>query len=300
MRKKKQQKGRNSFQRVGFILSVALVVAGVWFCIQKTGKSITNYELLITNDRSPKSEMYQRPEKLQDTAEELPTVAQVLEPSPAYSSPVLSGLKIDPQNPFQLEFIIDPGDQNEVDEQDVSALVKYFLAGLTIPEEELWVNLSPYESDRIIPQNVSYTDLGKDLLSQDYLLKQLVASLMYPESKIGERYWQRLYHELRERFGTSRVSVDTFSKVWIVPAHANIYEDETTAVITDASLKVLSEEDYVALRANKETEEATNNMPDTRYVLHLKQCFYCNISGGTVSVRFFQSFQSRSAGHEDR
>ncbi len=53
-------------------------------------------------------------------------------------------------------------------------LIKYFMAALTIPEEDLWVNLSPYEAHRITPQKLGETELGKSLLSQDYILKQLI------------------------------------------------------------------------------------------------------------------------------
>jgi hypothetical protein len=45
-------------------------------------------------------------------------------------------------------------------------LIKYFLASLTIPEKDLWVNLSPYEKDRIIPQSFGLTEMGRDLLSR--------------------------------------------------------------------------------------------------------------------------------------
>ena len=58
-----------------------------------------------------------------------------------------------------------------------SKLIKYFLASLTIPEKDLWVNLSPYEKDRIIPQSFGLTEMGRDLLAEDYMLKQITASL---------------------------------------------------------------------------------------------------------------------------
>ena len=57
-------------------------------------------------------------------------------------------------------------------------LVKYFLAALTIPEKDLWVNLSPYEKDRVITDEFGSTEMGRDLLAQDYMLKQLTSSLI--------------------------------------------------------------------------------------------------------------------------
>ena len=75
--------------------------------------------------------------------------------------------------------------------QQANQLVKYFLAGLTIPEGDLWVNLSPYEKDRMVPAALGQTDLGRDLLAQDYILKQLTASLIIS----GERFRQRVLEQ---------------------------------------------------------------------------------------------------------
>jgi len=72
--------------------------------------------------------------------------------------------------------------------QEYKKLVKYFLASLTIPDEDQWVNLSPYEKGRIIQGNFGKTEMGRDLLSQDYLLKQITSSLMYPESGLGKKF----------------------------------------------------------------------------------------------------------------
>ena len=62
--------------------------------------------------------------------------------------------------------------------EEADKLIKYFLASLTVPEDELWVNLSPYEEGRIISKKFGQTEMGRDLLAQDYILKQLTASMM--------------------------------------------------------------------------------------------------------------------------
>jgi hypothetical protein len=62
---------------------------------------------------------------------------------------------------------------------DANRLIKYFLASLTVPEKDLWVNLSPYEEDRIAPESLGPTDLGKELLEQDYILKQLKLQILF-------------------------------------------------------------------------------------------------------------------------
>ena len=85
----------------------------------------------------------------------LPAPGQMVALSPAFSPVVLKGIKLDPKNPFRFHFYVDRGDSrlNPDELKNESAkLIKYFLASLTIPEKDLWVNLSPYEKDRIIPQ----------------------------------------------------------------------------------------------------------------------------------------------------
>ena len=48
-------------------------------------------------------------------------------------------------------------------------MLSLYLASMTIPKDDLWVNLSPYEKDRIIPNELGKTELGRDMLAQDYI-----------------------------------------------------------------------------------------------------------------------------------
>jgi hypothetical protein len=73
------------------------------------------------------------------------------------------------------------------------------------------VNLSPYESDRIIPEGFGFTEMGRDLLAQDYMLKQLVASLIYPEQDLGQEFWQRVYDRAAKEYGTTNIPINTFT-----------------------------------------------------------------------------------------
>ena len=128
--------------------------------------------------------------------------------------------------------------QQEQLKQQANQLVKYFLAGLTIPEGDLWVNLSPYEKDRMVPEALGQTDLGRDLLAQDYILKQLTASLIYPEKDLGKEFWSRVYAKAQQQFGTTNVPVNTFNKVWILPDQAQVFENGNAAYVTKSTLKV--------------------------------------------------------------
>ncbi len=176
----------------------------------------------------------------------LPKPGVMVRLSPPMNSPLLKGIKVYPNNPFKFDFILDQGD-GTANKDEAQRLIKYFLASVTVPEEDLWVNLSPYEKNRIIPDAFGKTEMGRDLLAQDYLLKQITASLIYPEEQVGKEFWQKIYAEAQKKFGTTNIPVNTFNKVWIVPQKALVYENKTTAYVVEANLKVMLEQDYLAL-----------------------------------------------------
>ncbi len=186
--------------------------------------------------------------------------------SPAFHPPILTGVKVYTKDPFRFDFILDQGSTPKV-EAVATRLIKYFLAALTIPEKDLWVNLSPYEKNRIVPEAFGQTEMGRDLLAQDYLLKQITASLMHPEVGLGKKFWDEIYKQAQAKFGTTDIPVDTFNKVWIVPARAKVYEkprpagnnrpEEAVAYVAESRLKVMLESDYVAMSQQKDMAESS-------------------------------------------
>lgn len=182
---------------------------------------------------------------------DLPASNELLMPSQEFSLPLLKGLKFNPEDPLNLEFVFDSASHDRVNEDDVKRLVEYFIAGLAIPESEFWVNLSPYESDRVIPNALADKSLGRDMLAQDYVLKQLSSSLMYPESDGGKIFWQKLWSEL----GDKSIDTDLFNKIWIVPDEVIVYENGTQAHVDKANFKVMLEKDYLAMQENKAHED---------------------------------------------
>lgn len=179
----------------------------------------------------------------------LPPPGQRVELSQPFQPPILKGVQVYADNPFKLDFILDKGEKSLLPEE-TQRLIKYFLAALAVPEKDMWVNLSPYEKDRIVPAEFGRTDMGRDLLAQDYLLKQITSSVMYPEGEIGKKFWARVYQAAYEKYGTTDIPVDTFNKVWIVPEYAKVYEHEDTAFVLKARLKVMLETDYLATSTN--------------------------------------------------
>lgn len=177
-------------------------------------------------------------------------------PSVGFSPAIITGMTIHPENPLQFDFIVDTGDdrlQGETLKTEANKLINYFMATLTVPEDEMWVNLSPYEKDRIIAQGLGKTEMGRDMLAQDYLLKQLTASFLYPEGGIGKEFWQRVYAKAQEKFGTTEIPTNIFNKVWIIPQDATVYVNGNTVFVTKSHLKVMLEQDYLALESNQNT-----------------------------------------------
>ncbi|MBF0531574.1 MAG: hypothetical protein HQL23_00575 [Candidatus Omnitrophica bacterium] len=176
-----------------------------------------------------------------------------------FGPPLLKGVKVYADNPFKLDFILDVGNADYLPEKlktESGRLVKYFLAALTVPEKDLWVNLSPYEKNRVIPDSLAVTDLGRDLLSQDFILKQITASLLNPDSPVGKEFWEKVYGYARQRYGTTDIPIETLNKVWIVLDKAVVYEGgrtktEATAYVVESRLKVMLEQDYIGQRAAK-------------------------------------------------
>ncbi len=181
--------------------------------------------------------------------EDLPIPGAMVTMTEKFTPVLIHGLTIHPNNPFEFDFFVGIGDADLKEDalrDEADKLIKYFLAALTVPEEEMWVNLSPYEKDRIIPEGLGDTQMGRDLLMQDYMLKQLTASLMYPETELGEEFWNRVYERAYEEYGSTVIPTNTFHKVWIVPGDVLVLEKDNSAYVLDSHLRVMLEEDYLS------------------------------------------------------
>ncbi|MBF0522590.1 MAG: hypothetical protein HQL24_05985 [Candidatus Omnitrophica bacterium] len=221
-----------------------------------------------------------------------PTIQQV-GLTPAFNPAVIKGIKIFPDNPLRFDFIVDTAESGLKDEafkQESTKLIKYFLASLTTPEDDMWVNLNPKEPDRIVPEKFGVTEMGRDLLAQDYLLKQITSSLMNPEKEVGKKFWDKIYQQAYQKYGTTDVPVDTLNKVWIIPDKAVVYErlpqpseakgeassvsgntlakdgqGGLSAFVIEAKLKVMLEEEYEALKPSAESRDLANNESSLRH-----------------------------------
>ncbi len=188
--------------------------------------------------------------------EALPKPGAMVLTSEAFTPILIKGLIVYPDQPLNFDFIIDSGNDSTdpvvINEQS-QKITKYFLAAITVPEDQLWVNLSPYEKDRVIDNQLGQTVLGRDMLAQDYILKQLASSLLYPEETLGKEFWARVYAQAQTKFGTSDIPLDMFNKVWIMPEKAEIFEKGNAVYVTKAKLKVMLDSDHKSMMQKPST-----------------------------------------------
>lgn len=161
----------------------------------------------------------------------------------------LKGMIFHADQPFRIDFLMQPQENLSLNQDKTDAydrLIRYFLAALAIPDQDQWVNLSPYEKESMIPETFGRTQMGQDLLEQDLVLKHKVASFLHPDSSTGRIFWQKVHAQTLSQFGTTEVDVDSINKVWIVPHRAVVYQKGAVVYVGENYLKVMLEEDYLA------------------------------------------------------
>ena len=124
----------------------------------------------------------------------------------------LIGIKINPQNPSNPEFIINFENKHLNKSQQraqFNKLVHYFQDAVSVPGNNLWVD--PYQKSKNISRKFGKTDLGHDLLAQSYRFKKLAFSLHY-------------YH-----------------KIWFVPGNVVISQKSNSLYIKKAPLKIMTD-----------------------------------------------------------
>lgn len=174
------------------------------------------------------------------------------------SVPTLKGVEIDPERALRIDFIIDEGGlalSSEELEKNATQFAKYFLAALTIPETDQWVNLSPLEPDRIATEALAQTAMGQELLAQDYMLKQITSALIDPQDELGSRFWNEVFQKAYTMYGTTEIPLENINRVWIVPEKAVVYEKDNGAYVLDAVLDVKTEQDYMMAQGRAQSPD---------------------------------------------
>ena len=70
------------------------------------------------------------------------------------------------------------------------------------------------------------------------------------EKQLGKEFWNRVYRKVQEQHGNVQIPVNTFNKVWIMADKAEVFEQGQTAFVVTCHLKVMLEEDYLAMTRN--------------------------------------------------
>jgi len=193
---------------------------------------------------------------------------QIFSPTDAFEPILVKGMVVYPKEPLKFRFIVDSGKDkvsNERIKDESERIVKYFLAAVTVPERDQWVNLSPLEHDRMISDVLGQTDLGRDMLAQDYILKQFTSSLLNPDSEVGKEFWAKVYAKAQSEIGVADLPMDAFNKVWIMPDKAEVYEQGNAVYVTGAHLKVMLDADYQAMQ-NANIDGAQGNAPTAQSI----------------------------------
>ncbi len=216
----------------------------------------------------------------------------LLWPTKKYTPLSLKGMGVTIKHPDQFVFMIETGDSGiKIGSQEFiresKRMMDYFLAALSIKEDDLWVNLSAYESNRMIPNVLSETELGRDMLEIDCLLKRFTASLLHPESETGKEYWEIIFN----KFGSTARNINTFQKIWIVPTKAVTYspdpkdkknveifghldKDKIYSYVVESTIDVLCEEDLLAFNENLEEQKITLNKDNRKSAEDINM--FCN------------------------
>lgn len=151
----------------------------------------------------------------------------ILSPVQETDNAKIIGMRLDP--PSEVTFYTD----REMTEEEKKLMTESFLAALVIPEKDLWVNLRIEQPKRIAPYSLGVTELGRVMLEQDYILKKSVATVVYPLSDSGRRFWTRM------SFCGPGVRFEL--RTWIFPKEALIADNGREMLIKEAELDVSQE-----------------------------------------------------------
>lgn len=183
----------------------------------------------------------------------------------------LLGLSLNSNNSREIDFYL----SQSTNFTEANKILEYFFTALTIPQKKWWVNLSPYEPDRIIDNELNQTKLGRDMLIQDYVLKQFSSSLTVPDSDIGQVYWKENYSNY------------SLGKIWVEPANVELVQGTDFVVINKASLTVKAENEKLPIEFVKRITHAVNN---DEHFAELRQIY-----SALILASWFKNIMKQSA-----
>ena len=148
--------------------------------------------------------------------------------------------------------VTQPGEAADDIEKASALSFRAFFTGLALPNSVFWVNLNPYEPDRIMDKNLATTDVGRIMLQADLDMKKDYARFengcVYP---IGEEYRKvnlqketELLNTLKSKYPGESDKIDKimfFTPLgrWIGPDHIDVQMDKDQIFIHNQSLTII-------------------------------------------------------------
>ncbi len=188
-------------------------------------------------------------------------------------APLVTGMAISCDNPIQPGFkLVYDATQEKPSENEVIALQtrlgRYLSTFLVIEGEHLHVSLSPHDAYGGLTKPLRHTELGRDLLAQDVVLKHYTAQLLHPDTDLGNFFWSKI-DELR----LGNKDLESCLRVWILPGKVNLKENGQEdgyfqVDLEKFNLRVLCESEYKAL--DKFEERKRIDQPTLSTEIHKK------------------------------
>jgi hypothetical protein len=174
--------------------------------------------------------------------------------------PLVGGITFPLANPMALGFSLLTDAAHEMptaaEQQELqSRLGRYLNTFLVLSGEHVNVTLTPADDYCGLPRLLRHTELGRDLLAQDMVLKHYTAAQLHPSTERGKAFWDRV-----NALPSGRSNFQSCVRVWIVPGDASVREetvgDSGQVTIEKLGLKVLCEQDYETLRQYRTSQGA--------------------------------------------
>jgi tetratricopeptide (TPR) repeat protein len=149
-----------------------------------------------------------------------------------------------------------------------------FITGLAVPSNKFWVNLAPWEPDRIIDEDLSRSEVGRIMLEADLQMKRDFCNYNNPcANQTGKELWNLLDNKritlvqwCINKYPGEIKHIDNIyfrpvTRHWIVPDKVYAYTNDTAIYIINATLNIKSEtvSDHASFVVNNQDAEALSS-----------------------------------------